>query len=52
MDEHFPVELKKLLAGDICDLGTGLVVEEADGAVAQALALNMTGQMFQCWQYS
>lgn len=39
------VQLKQLFACDPCDVGSGVVVNEADGAVAQGLALNVT-----CWK--
>lgn len=49
MDEYFPPELNKLRTGDLCNVRSGTAVKEADGALLQALALNLTHQTTQLW---
>lgn len=47
----FPGQTKELLAGDVCDAGSCVVAEEANGAAAQALVLRLIGQKIQVWQF-
>lgn len=42
VDEHFPAQLNKLAACEVCDAGSRFVLEEADQAVIRALAVNLT----------
>lgn len=47
VDEQFSVELKQLLVGEGCDVGSGVVKEKADRPVARASPVNLTEQKIQ-----
>lgn len=47
MDEHVPAQLKQPLQGDVCDVGPGVVMKEADGLMVWELVLSLTGQTIQ-----
>lgn len=47
VDERFPALLRHHLSGTVCDVRSGIVVKNADGAGARPLAINMTGQTMQ-----
>lgn len=42
VDEHSKVQLKQLLVGAVCNVGFGVLREEADVPVVRAFALNLT----------
>lgn len=47
MYEHFSAQLEPLLACNVSDGQSGVVVKEADRAAARALGLNLTDQTIQ-----